>query len=55
MIIGCSTMTFAQYAAHGVKGGLTIGTQKWNGQDREALFSYHAGYIYESYTSNNKF
>ena len=55
MIIGCSTTTFAQYAAHGLKGGLTIGTQKWNGQDREALFSYHAGYVYESYTSNNKF
>lgn len=55
MIIGCSTTTFAQYAAHGLKGGLTIGTQKWNGQDREALFSYHAGYVYESYTSSDKF
>ena len=55
MIIGCSTMAFAQYAAHGVKGGLTIGMQKWNGQDRDALFSYHAGYVYESYTSSDKF
>jgi opacity protein-like surface antigen len=55
ILIGCSTMAFAQYAAHGVKGGLTIGTQKWNGQDREALFSYNAGYVYENYTSNEKF
>ncbi len=55
MIIACSTMAFAQYAAHGVKGGLTIGTQRWNGQDREALFSYNAAYVFESYTSSNKF
>lgn len=34
--------------AWGIKGGLTIGTQKWNGSDRSPLFRYHGVAFIES-------
>ncbi|MBI5914637.1 MAG: hypothetical protein HY842_04615 [Bacteroidetes bacterium] len=31
----------AQGTAFGIKGGLTLGVQKWNGFDQDPLFKYH--------------
>lgn len=50
LVIFCFLMslgTFAQSTAIGAKGGLTIGLQRWNGQQREALLSYNASLVYE--------
>lgn len=45
-------MTFssvkAQDNAYGVLGGLTIGTQKWNGFDRDPLLTWNGRFFYES-------
>lgn len=50
-----SQMTFAQSRAYGVKGGLTLGTQKWEGQDQDPLFSYHGVASMESVPEDNSF
>ena len=39
--------------AWGFKGGLTVGTQKWNGTDRSPLFRYH-GVVFVESASNEK-
>lgn len=41
----------AQTSAIGGKAGLTVGLQNWNGQNREPLFQYNAGFVYESISS----
>lgn len=38
----------AQSRAYTVKGGLTIGTQKWNNFEQDPLFSYHGALSMES-------
>lgn len=45
----CYTITFAQWGtAYSFKGGLTLGSQKWNSQERELLFGYHGAFVLES-------
>lgn len=39
----------SQSFVFGPKGGLTLGTQTWNGFDRNVLPTYHAGLYIESY------
>jgi len=44
-----SIATFAQTGTtYGFKGGLTLGSQNWNGQDMEILFGYHGAFTLES-------
>lgn len=38
----------AQSRAYGVKGGLTIGTQKWGNFEQDPLFAYHGALSIES-------
>lgn len=46
----------AQSFAFGVKGGLTIGTQKWgNTFERDALFRYHGAIFIETLPESNDF
>ncbi len=43
------TIIFAQSGtAYGFKGGLTLGSQNWNGQDMEILFGYHGALTLET-------
>jgi len=45
----CYTMTSAQWGtAYTFKGGLTLGAQKWNSQERELKFGGHAAVMIES-------
>ncbi len=46
---------FAQSYAFGLKGGPTIGTQQWDGFDRQPLFSYHGVAFIESAPEDNSF
>lgn len=48
-----ATTVVAQSSAIGAKGGLTVGLQRWNSNDREPLFAYNAGLVYESFTEGN--
>ncbi len=45
----------AQGSHFGVKGGLTIGTQKWNSYERDPLFKYHGIVFIESLDETNSF
>lgn len=38
----------------GPKGGFTLGTQMWNGFDRDVLLAYHGGLFIESYREDSK-
>lgn len=52
------TFIFAQAqggSAFGVKGGFTIGTQKWNNLDQGPLFSWHGAAYIESLAEGNAF
>jgi hypothetical protein len=40
---------FGQSFIFGPRGGFTLGTQSWNGFDRNVLLSYHGGAYIESY------
>ncbi len=40
---------------YGLKGGLTLGTQQWNGFDRAPLIGYHGIASIESYSPDAKF
>jgi len=42
----------AQDNAYGLMGGLTVGTQRWNGFDRDPLLSWNARGFYESILSD---
>ncbi len=42
-------------SAFGVKGGLTIATQKWNNFDQGPLFTWHGDFYIESLTEDNSF
>ncbi len=45
----CYTMTSAQWGtAYTFKGGLTLGAQKWNSQERELKPGGHAAFVIES-------
>lgn len=54
LLMGANT-AFSQMTARGFKGGLTVGTQRWNNSEREALFAYNASYIYEKFTESKQF
>jgi hypothetical protein len=43
----------AQSTAYIVQGGLTIGTQRWEGFDRQPLYRYHAALGFESINNDN--
>ena len=44
-----SAAIFAQTGtAYGFKGGLTLGSQNWNGQEMEILFGYHGALSLET-------
>jgi hypothetical protein len=45
----------AQSRAYSVKGGMTIGTQKWNQFEQDPLFSYHGALSMESVSDVNSF
>ena len=45
----------AQSRAYTIKGGLTVGTQKWENTDRDPLFSYHIIGAMESAPEDNSF
>ncbi len=57
LIIGWSSIggLCAQSYAFGFKGGLTIGTQKWNNYEREALFSWNGHVFIESLPEESNF
>lgn len=44
----CILEISAQSTAFGVKGGLTMGLQKWNGFDQDPLLKYHGIFFIES-------
>ncbi len=45
----------AQGAIFGVKGGLTVGIQRWQNQDRDPLFTYNGDLFVESLPADGKF
>ena len=45
----------AQGTAFGIKGGLTLGIQKWNGFDQDPLFKYHGAISAESLDETAQF
>lgn len=45
----------AQSRAYGVKGGLTIGNQKWGNFEQDPLFAYHGAFSIESVSNVNSF
>lgn len=45
----------AQSYAFGVKGGLTLGVQNWDGFDRDPLYKYHGILFIESAPEGNEF
>lgn len=48
-----TTPLHAQYSAAGFKGGLSVGTQSWNGQDRDPMLGYHLDYVYERFQTED--
>ena len=44
-----------QGSAFGVKGGLSLGTQKWNNLDQNVLFAWHGDIYVESLSEENSF
>ena len=57
ILLFCSLLSgFAQSgSAFGVKGGLSLGTQKWNSLNQGVLFAWHGDAYIESLTENNAF
>jgi len=47
-ILFCINAKAQTGTAYGFKGGLTLGSQKWNNQERELLPAYHAAFTLES-------
>ena len=45
----------AQSRAYTFQGGLTVGTQKWEGTEQDPLFRYHGLFSIESVPDNNAF
>ena len=45
----------AQSFIFGVKGGMSMGIQQWNGFTRDPLFKYHADAYLESWQEENKY
>lgn len=48
MLLFCTAIFAQTGTAYGFKGGLTLGSQNWNGQDMELLFAYHGALSLES-------
>lgn len=48
MLFFCTTIFAQTGTAYGFKGGLTLGAQKWNTQERELLPGYHGAITIES-------
>ena len=51
-LMGLVLTSWAQGSAFGVKGGLTMGFQKWNDFDQQPLFRYHGIVFIESLGDN---
>ena len=54
-IIVAASSVSAQSFAFGVKGGLTLGVQKWNGFEQDPLIKYHGIAFIESAEESNQF
>lgn len=50
-----SGILMAQSKAYSIKGGLTVGTQKWENTERDPLLSYHIVGTMESAPEDNSF
>ena len=48
LLFVANNFILAQNYAFGVKGGLTVGIQQWNGFERDPLFAYHGAAYIES-------
>lgn len=55
MVLGMGFWLEAQSYAFGIKGGLTIGTQQWEGLEQAPLFKYHGIAFIESADEEDKF
>jgi hypothetical protein len=58
LLLSCllfTTILFSQGTAYTLKGGMTIGTQQWNGIDRQPLIKYHAAAAMESVSEDDNF
>lgn len=54
MFLGCTAICTAQSYAFGIKGGPSLGTQKWNGfGGREPLLRYHGLLFIESHNDES--
>lgn len=51
----CISIQAQEGSAFGVKGGFTIGTQKWNNLDQGPLFTWHGDVYVESLSEGNNF
>lgn len=55
-LLGLATSALAQGGyAFGIKGGATIGTQRWEGFDQDPLFAYHGIAFIESLMEEEQF
>lgn len=54
-LLGMSGQASAQGYYFGVKGGLSIGVQSWNGFERDPLLGYHGIVFIESLSEDNRF
>ena len=50
-----ATDASSQSFVFGVKGGMTMGLQQWNGFSRDPLFRYHGDLFVESWQEENKY
>ncbi len=55
LLTSFASMTFAQGSAFGIKGGPTMGFQRWNDFDQQPLFRYHGIVYIESLGDNALF
>lgn len=54
LLLGASSLASAQGQLFGIKGGLTMGTQKWNSFERDPLYATHLALSMESAEANRK-
>lgn len=52
LLASCLTTAEAQYKARGIKGGLAMGWQQWNGFQRQVLVGYQGGFLLEQVNAN---
>lgn len=54
LLLGTSSLASAQGQLFGIKGGLTMGTQKWGGSERDPLYASHFAISMESADTDRK-